>query len=160
MFTDLLAKSPFRAVRWEVPVVTLSTVTRDFEFVILDCPFLERKPDSQAFAEHFELATGNPVVVIPNLGGDAIMVVPRPIAGPECYGHLAAFVRSAPEWQQHALWRAVGKTMRQSLANRPVWLSTAGAGVSWLHVRIDNRPKYYAFAPYREAADLRSGQCP
>ncbi|MGI9175867.1 MAG: DUF6940 family protein [Rhodothermales bacterium] len=25
-----------------------------------------------------------------------------------------------------------------------MWLSTAGGGVSWLHVRLDSRPKYYA----------------
>ena len=24
-----------------------------------------------------------------------------------------------------------------------------GAGVSWLHVRIGNRPKYYVFEPFR-----------
>jgi hypothetical protein len=30
--------------------------------------------------------------------------------------------------------------------------STAGAGVSWLHVRLDDRPKYNGYAPYREAA--------
>lgn len=149
MFSDVLAHSPFGAFRWEVPVVTLSAVTREFEFVILDCPALERAPDSGAFAEHFELAAGNPVVVIPNLGGDAIMVVPCPLAELRCYGHLAAFVRSAPQWQQHALWRAVGETMSKCIESRPVWLSTAGAGVSWLHVRIDNRPKYYAFGPYR-----------
>ncbi len=33
----------------------------------------------------------------------------------------------------------------------PVWLSTAGAGVSWLHVRLDDRPKYYGHGPYRTA---------
>lgn len=36
------------------------------------------------------------------------------------------------------------------LGVRPVWLSTAGMGVSWLHVRLDARPKYYGFAAYRE----------
>jgi len=28
--------------------------------------------------------------------------------------------------------------------------STAGAGVSWLHVRLDDRPKYYGFKPYKK----------
>ena len=31
----------------------------------------------------------------------------------------------------------------------PVWLSTAGGGVAWLHVRLDDRPKYYSYAPYK-----------
>ena len=29
-------------------------------------------------------------------------------------------------------------------------MSTNGDGVAWLHVRIDERPKYYAYAPYRK----------
>jgi len=31
----------------------------------------------------------------------------------------------------------------------PRWLSTSGLGVSYLHVRIDKRPKYYSFDEYR-----------
>jgi len=31
----------------------------------------------------------------------------------------------------------------------PTWLSTAGGGVAWLHVRLDTRPKYYRYNPYR-----------
>lgn len=34
-------------------------------------------------------------------------------------------------------------------AGTPVWISTSGLGVPWLHVRIDDRPKYYQHAPYR-----------
>jgi hypothetical protein len=29
------------------------------------------------------------------------------------------------------------------------WLSTAGMGVPWLHVRLDDRPKDYGHRPYR-----------
>jgi Family of unknown function (DUF6940) len=29
------------------------------------------------------------------------------------------------------------------------FFSTAGAGVAWLHVRLDDRPKYYGYPPYR-----------
>ena len=41
--------------------------------------------------------------------------------------------------------------MIRRLGTAPVWLSTAGAGVSWLHVRLGDRPKYYGHAPYRQA---------
>ncbi len=40
--------------------------------------------------------------------------------------------------------------MTQRIGAMPVWLSTAGAGVSWLHVRLDTRPKYYHHGPYRQ----------
>lgn len=38
--------------------------------------------------------------------------------------------------------------MTARVGTRPVWLSTAGAGVAWLHVRLDDRPKYYSYRPY------------
>jgi hypothetical protein len=41
--------------------------------------------------------------------------------------------------------------MVRRMSAKPVWLSTAGAGVSWLHVRLDDQPKYYGFALYRSA---------
>jgi hypothetical protein len=90
------------------------------------------------------------VVEFPNLGNDALMVVPCPLAPPSAYAHIGAFVRQAPEAQRHALWKLVGAAMERRLGGKPVWLSTAGAGVSWLHVRLDDRPKYYGYGPYRE----------
>jgi hypothetical protein len=149
LFNKLLADAPFAAFRWETPAVTGATVLRPFEFVLLDSPGLARRPDPEAFAEHFAgVKTG--VAVLPNLGGDAIMVVPCPVAEPAAYGHLAAFVRLAPEPQRDALWQSVGAAMARRVGARPVWLSTAGAGVAWLHVRLDDRPKYYGFGPYRQ----------
>jgi hypothetical protein len=151
-FNARLADAPYPAFRWETPPVTDATVTRPFEFVLLDSPGLARRPDREAFAEHFGAATDDGVVVFPNLGRDAIMVVPCPIASASAYGHLAAFVREAPLKQWHALWRSVGEAMTQRLGARPVWLSTAGGGVSWLHVRLDDRPKYYGYGPYTQDA--------
>ena len=60
-------------------------------------------------------------------------------------------MRHAPAAQVHELWRAVGAAMQARLSPRPTWLSTAGMGVAWLHVRLDERPKYYGYALYRDA---------
>ena len=146
-FNALLAGSPFEAFRWETPPITSVTAGRPFEFALLDAPELLRTPDRESFAEHFETAADD-VVSFANLSGDAILVVPKPIAPATAYGHIAAFVRQAPEAQRHALWKRVGESMRQRLGKRPVWLSTAGAGVSWLHVRLDVLPKYYGYERY------------
>lgn len=151
-FNSTLAAVPFSAFRWETPAVTDATLTRPFEFVVLDSPGLDRRPEPEAFAEHFGGADQGGGVVFPNLGGDAILVVPRPEAEPSHYGHLAAFVRHAPELQRHALWQAVGEAMARRVGAKPVWLSTAGAGVAWLHVRLDDRPKYYGYGPYRQSS--------
>src|SRR5262249_10126724 len=131
-----------------------------FEFVLLDAPGLARKPEPEAFAEHFGDASQPGVVEFPNLGKDAVMVVPCPVGPPSAYGHLAAFVREAPEAQKHALWELVGAAMVRRLGAAPVWLSTAGAGVAWLHVRLDDRPKYYGHRPYREAAESGAKRLP
>jgi hypothetical protein len=153
LYNAQLADAPFKAFRWETPPVTTATLTRPFEFVLLDSPGLARSPDVLAFAEHFRGAPGAAVLEFANLGGDAIMVVPCPKAAHSAYCHLAVFVREAPEPQRHALWQLVGEAMARRVSSKPVWLSTAGAGVSWLHVRLDNRPKYYGFGPYRQIAE-------
>lgn len=147
LFSRLLADAPFEAFRWETPAVTTATLSKPFESVILDSPGLARRPEPDAFAEHFNDAGGE-IAVFANLSKDAILIVPHPIAETSAYGHVAAFARFGPESQRQSLWRAVGATLQRRVGDRPVWLSTAGAGVSWLHVRLDDRPKYYGFKPY------------
>ena len=146
-FIGLLADSPFTAFRWETPPLTLANAERDFEFVLLRSTGLDRPADSTAFARHFD---DNDVVTFPNLAGDAVMVAPCPIVGKSIYGHLASFIRNAPLAQVHHFWQSVGAAMQERLGEAPVWLSTAGMGVSWLHVRLDSRPKYYGYAPFKQ----------
>ena len=82
--------------------------------------------------------------------GNEAVRVDRPLTAPSAYGHLAAFLRLAPEGQRQALWRAVGEAVARRVGAKPVWLSTARAGASWLHVRLDDPPKYYGHEPYRQ----------
>src|SRR4051812_49431917 len=85
-FNAVLADAHYSAFRWETPAVTAATAaTQPFEFVVLDSPGLERRPDAAAFAEHFPTANDN-VATFSNLGGDATMVVPCPVAEPNAYG--------------------------------------------------------------------------
>lgn len=147
-FSQLLGGTPYQDFRWETPAVTLATVERPFEFVVLDSPGLAPHADRKAFAEHYSRAIDD-IATFTNLGGDAVLVVPTPRGSNELYRHLGAFIRGAPDSQRDALWQHVGEAMTKRLTDRPVWLSTAGAGVSWLHVRLDDRPKYYGYEPYR-----------
>jgi hypothetical protein len=103
-----------------------------------------------AFSNYFQSHAVDDVAIFPNLGNDAIMVVPCPVTAHSAYGHIAAFLRNAPEHQQYSLWQAVGRSMIDRLSSPdPMWLNTAGAGVSWLHVRLDSYPKYYGYVPYK-----------
>lgn len=146
-FISLLSDTPFSAFRWETPAVTLDSLDRAFEFVVIDSPALARSPDEAAFSSYFT-GSDTDVVVFQNLGGDATLVVPSPRGKHDSYGHLALFSRHASRAQNHALWRKVGQAMQRRVGDRPVWLNTAGDGVPWLHVRLDSRPKYYHFDPY------------
>ena len=150
-FTATLAGSPFKAFRWETPPITAKTAERDFEFILLDSPYLDGNADSHAFSSHFAASADQDVLVFPNLGGDALMVVPCPQDPVSAYPHLAAFLRHGPQTQIQNLWRQVGYTMDQHLSAEPVWLNTAGMGVAWLHVRLDSWPKYYGYEPYKTA---------
>jgi hypothetical protein len=146
-----LRRAPFPAFFWEAPPITLATVARPFEYVVLAAPALDlAATDGRPFASQITRAGADEsVIAFPNLGGDALLIAPR-CAGPaDWYGHLAAFVRSAPAAQQHDLLTLTASQAQEALSDRPLWISTCGLGVLWLHVRLDSRPKYYSHAPYR-----------
>jgi len=151
-FIGLLSNSPFPAFRWETPPITIATTNQPFEFVLVDSPEISLDPDPAAFAEHFDKAGPEGIAEFPNLGRDAILIAPCPSAPWSDYGHLASFLRNSRKPQQHLLWELVGAAMQRRISSKPVWLSTAGGGVAWLHVRMDNEPKYYCYPPYRIGA--------
>lgn len=147
-FMNLLADAPFDAYFWETPPLTKESLERPFEFVLVNAPQLAPVPaERQAFARYFN---ETPVVDFANLGGDAHLIVPCPKTPNDAFAHLAAFSRTAPLAQQHQFWQRVGLAVLNGVGKRPLWLSTSGLGVYWLHVRLDSRPKYYTFRPYRE----------
>ncbi len=142
-----LAECEYEGFRWELPALTQANWIEPFECVLVESRELIRPANSSPFEEHF--VTDRQVVAFANLRGDATLVVPTPIGTPDAYPHLAAFVRGAPTTQQHLLWQTVGEVLVNRISEKPVWLSTAGSGVAWLHVRLDDRPKYYSYGPYR-----------
>ncbi len=147
-FIDLLAQAPFVAYYWETPPITQATLKRPFECVFVNAPSLANVPaQRRAFANYFN---DNSVVDFPNLGGDAHLVVPCPQNPGDAFAHLATFSRNAPLAQQHQFWQRVGLAVANAVGQRPLWVSTSGLGVYWLHVRLDSRPKYYTYQPYRE----------
>ncbi len=145
-----IAASPFTGVFWEVAPIARSQLEFPYRQVVAAAPRLGLVlPEPDAFARHFG---ADDVVAFDNLGGDARLVVPTRRGDDSIYGHLAATLRGAPRDQLDRLMRRVGEEARARLATRePIWISTSGLGVAWLHVRIDDRPKYYTHAPYREA---------
>jgi hypothetical protein len=148
-FTDLLAGADYEAFFWEHPPLSDANIDSGVEFVLLDSPALARlSPNPEPFRSHFERDREGEIVSFRSLGGDAVLLAPRPSGSPEACVHLAAFVRQAAQSQIESLWRETGRAMRENLSERKLWLSTSGLGVSWLHIRLDSYPKYYQHRPY------------
>ncbi|WP_020526992.1 DUF6940 family protein [Flexithrix dorotheae] len=147
-YNEILMNCQFPAFYWENQPVSKKDLNKPYEFVLVKSSTLvSQKPDSQAFANQF--SKKNSIISFPNLGGDAQLIVPCPIAEHQNYTHLAKFIRSGLKDQIDAFWKKVGQEYSKQIGHQPKWLSTAGMGVFWLHARIDSHPKYYRFRDYK-----------
>ena len=150
---------------WETPAVERAGADRAFEWMLIEtAAFAGARADPAPFGRRLD--GPEPAVAFDNLGRDARLIVPtRPpstgAAEPELapYAHLASFVRRAPPARSDALWTRVGTELLAWFERTaaPVWVSTSGLGVHWVHVRLDARPKYVTHAPYRRPPRDRPG---
>ena len=143
------------AVFFECPPVSRSIAGQvPFEFALLAAPALDAiDADSLAFSEHFAACnTGDTIVSFTNLGGDAELIVPCPGTKGAQYAHLASFMQTAPISIRTKFWETVSNRISASFSrsNNPVWVSTSGLGVNWLHLRLDAHPKYYNHQPFKK----------
>lgn len=147
-----LKRVPLEAYNWELPPLNSAALDRAFECVFVENRELaQAQPDRKAFAEHFAAARMSAAAVFENPGRDAVLIAPCPRGESGAYTHLGSFVRHAPVEQVEHIWRELALTLHKRIDQTPLWLSTAGMGVSWLHLRIDTRPKYYRHQPYTSA---------
>ncbi|EDQ88223.1 uncharacterized protein MONBRDRAFT_32883 [Monosiga brevicollis MX1] len=133
-----------------------------YEAVLLPAPGLTGwdHPDLHSFDAHFRAAIAQResklATRFPNLDGASTLVTPiipdNFVGSLTDYCHLSNFLLSpaiTPE-QYEALWHEVGTAILQWPMddNQPLYLSTSGLGIAYLHVRLDPVPKYYTFEPY------------
>lgn len=135
------------ALAWETAPLSRINAARAMVQLALPHPALARtEADPSSFADHLASGAGTEGVRwFENFGKDARLVVPcEPRRGAR-FAHLASFLEHASAAQRDALWQLVGRLACEHLArtDAPVWVSTAGMAVPWLHVRLDLRPKYY-----------------
>ncbi|MBL3657508.1 DUF6940 family protein [Fulvivirga sediminis] len=146
--TSTLNNTGFEAYFWEVKPCSTILLDDVFEFALVQANGLVNiKMDSVPFQEYFD--TVSLTLSFPNLRGDAHLVVPNKINHKANYAHLAAFLETADSYEIDSFWKQVGDAYSRLMNDQPLWLSTAGLGVSWLHVRIDQKPKYYRYEPYK-----------
>ena len=157
--TELITALPYQGFYFETPGVSIQTADKPFRFCIADGKrlfnFAEPRASSEAFQEHLQCQGSTYSCRFANLSGDATLVAPKKTdttLEDKAYSHLAAFLRGAPRTQVAAVWKKVAETYLDLLetrdASHPVWLSTAGEGVPWLHFRFDSRPKYYKYGKF------------
>ncbi len=154
VFSQQLQKFP-QTFFFECPPVSLSTLSSTrFEFVLLPA-LLTMQPDPYSFQEHFANCVDG-VVCFSNLGRDSRLISPCPISSKSVsrFPHFSAFLHNSDQPLIHTLLRKISTELRATLIEKEdskLWLSTSGAGVAWLHIRIDATPKYYQYRPYKQA---------
>lgn len=150
ILTKTIQSVSFKSFFFEMPPINSSLMSRQFEFVIIDAPEFENKSaEPSDFKEHMQ--KGKKVVSFENLRKDAILVVP---CGTKASGFmdLNSFLTNATKSQIISFWKEVAKNLLFKVENNPdkkIWCSTSGLGVSWLHFRIDNKPKYYKYQDFK-----------
>jgi len=158
------ASMNYNAIFFETKGVSSTNAsTKQFEFVVMDAPQLNHFASGslgyEAFAEELEgpwCSSQSYCCTFKNLSGSANLIVPKKPLPPkpmEVYTHLLPFIRNVSDNEIIILWQMVAKEFIKSLEASPRktrWLSTSGTGVAWLHVRIDNQPKYYTYDAFRK----------
>lgn len=155
--------SGFDDYYFETPAMLYESLRETpFEFTLIDAggTLVNRQTSSRDFASYIAEDQGSlKVKSFPNLGNDAMLLAPchSHLVPKQAYGSLSTFLTNAPEEQVRALWRMAGAVALQHLEQcptRPLWMSTDGRGVPWLHLRIDFAPKYYKHRSYAAKPSL------
>ena len=162
-FTRALLDPKMAAYYFETPPMNRNSANvNNFEFVLLETHGLATRPDPGPFLSHFnKLPPSQSVAVFQSLGKDATLVAPKPPLDKsdyKYYGHLATFMQNPDKSQLKEFWQKVGETgleLMKKDPTKPIWMSTSGRGVSWLHLRFDTRPKYYQHEPYKQPLNSR-----
>lgn len=154
-YLSILRDNNFESFFWEHPALISSLLDQPYELMLLRSRSLHLyKIDATSFASYFK--TKEQIVNFDNLGKNARLIVPTPQAAMDGYKHFASVVRTAPLEQQHQLLRQIGSLMLERIhPEKYIWLNTAGSGVTWLHIRLDSRPKYYKTNAYKNAEFLK-----
>lgn len=146
---EAILRPNFKTIYFNCPPLTKDDLDNVLEFAILNAPpLVDVSADVEKFADKFK---GKSMVTsFNNYGGDALLVCPVPIEGQDVdiYSSLAPFIRCARIEQQTAFWARVAKDLETLIPERTVWMNTAGTQITFLHLRLDSRAKYYQYTKF------------
>jgi hypothetical protein len=135
---------------WEHPALKEEYLDKPYEFIVQkSTSFSRRKVDKNAFSDYIN--SDKQVAVFDNLGRNAKLIVPTKKSPIDTYKHMGNFIRNAEKKQIQEQFKQLSKAILSELKrDRLIWVSTAGLGVIWLHMRLDSRPKYYRTNSYKK----------
>ena len=111
------------------------------EFIINNS--LPKEQDYTPFLKKIKNNQNKYVFAFENLSKDTILVVPTP-RNNKSFAHIKQFIDEASSLQQKEFWKYVANECKKMLKKHDrIWVSTHGLGVSYLHIRISYKPKYY-----------------
>lgn len=145
-FINILKQIPYLYYVIQTPCL-YKNKNKKFEFVIINTPGLSKiKTDTNVYKKYFK--NKEIVTSFPNLSGDTTLIVPQILntINKNVYRNIQTFTNGAPINQQIILWKKVFKELDK--CKHKCFLNTHGFGFGWLHVRIDEKPKYYSHREY------------
>lgn len=155
-FINILSKiNPFDEYYLEFNPTSFDYIDSNlFEFVLIKTNGFSQSPDIISFGIEKINNNSNKIIWFPNLSNSSILVVPcfnhlYPI---DDYIHIGKFMRSSNMNQKFNLVLSMFEIYFNQLSLRPnkkLWLSTHGKNVGWLHIRIDQIPKYITYKSYK-----------
>jgi len=136
---------------WEHPKVSNDTCKSNYEVSVIPTDaFNNREENFDPFKSKFKIT--DQIKVFHNLRKDSLLIVPnKNEVSDQNFVTLRKFLQTAPKSLIKKFWKTVGETMIDQISKNSdyCYLSTHGLGVLWLHVRVDQRPKYYHTKKYR-----------
>ncbi|MGK0388424.1 MAG: hypothetical protein ACI94Y_001153 [Maribacter sp.] len=150
-YIDSLIALNYDEFFWEHPALKEEYLDKSYEFIVQkSISFSKRNVDENAFSNYIN--SDKQVAVFDNLGRNAKLIVPTKKIPIDTYKHMGNFIRNAEKIQIIEQFNQLSKAILSEVgAGRLIWVSTAGLGVIWLHMRLDSRPKYYRTNSYKRA---------
>jgi len=148
---EALDDDRFRTYVWETPRMDSQNTHKSFEFVLVNTPMTNRANISR-FTRINQIqrqgVRGRGAISFDS-PSKTRLIIPENTGGNARFANIAEFNRHANKAQQASLWKLVAVEYGRALSSvRPIWLSTSGLEVPWLHVRVSKTPRYYKHRPY------------
>lgn len=142
-FVAVLKNCPFTSYYFEAP--NLKSINIPLEFVLVESDTLHtKKANWGPYRDYMSL--GKHATSFDNKDGEFRLIIPTKKGD---YGHVADFMKSATDKEIQEVLHLTAKEIHDaSKSRKPLYLSTHGDGVSWLHFRVGRTPKYYNYHKY------------